>query len=253
MSRQLLQANPGAPVAAVRLAIALGREGRYREALDAFDEAAGSPYYEAAGVGVHADVLRGVGRCGEAAELRLSAARVARDPAALYVGAIDDRVACGDLAGAEDVVWEALAATDDAAPVLAAWSTVLELQGRAADAEIERDLAEREAPDDPRVALERARASVSARDWFDAGQDLRPVVVELGRRRDPAAFALVQAWQVGAGQWLQAVQLCSKPTWSVHEDPLVADTCRAVLTRPSQLVRTADTHAADGPFRGLPR
>src|SRR5262249_14600779 len=86
--QRALENHPHGVLPLARLGMALARAGRYHEAVSVLERCAGTAYYEAQAVGDHADALRGLGRCDEAADLRLSEGLVAREPlrSELYVG-----------------------------------------------------------------------------------------------------------------------------------------------------------------------
>lgn len=99
-ARAALVDQPDSAALHTTLAHAQARLGRYGTALDHFDAAAGDPLYERAGVALHADVLRSVGRPDAAAALREPLVLQDADPAGVWVDLAQDHLAAGDVAEA---------------------------------------------------------------------------------------------------------------------------------------------------------
>lgn len=222
---KVLEKHPGAPGPLARVGMAQSRAGRYREALATFEPVTGTAFYEARALEDHANALRGLGRCAEAAELRTSAAFVADEERqlALWVGVIDDWLECGDLTRAEDAVEWALVFDPSAPAVHAAWADVLRLGGDAAGAEYAAAVANRSAPTDPRVLLGYSRWCASVGDWRCVGE--RIDLLEVQRPRDPNLLGLHLQMLVGTYRWLEAGATCAKPEWAEHQSVTLRAAC----------------------------
>lgn len=235
--RHALLTKPDGVVAYARLGEALSLGGHYSASLEPFRDGAGTTYYELRAIAAHADALRGLGRCDEAAELRASAAEEHPTLApSLRVGIIDDRVACGDYAAAEVAAWSALAALEPGetgASAHAALADVYAAEGRAEDAEYELLFARWLDPTPWRVRLAEARYRASLRDWTGVNQLLPEL--ERERPRTPEVFVVRAQWQTATGRVFEVFTDCQSPEWVEHEDARVRRVCEEAATRMSTM------------------
>lgn len=211
------------PLWYARLGTAKARLGLYDHALAAFALGFGSPFYEREGWRDHANVLRAVGRCREAADLRTGFVAVAADPGAIWLDIAEDWRACGARDRARDAVAAAEARSADPAEVHAILSDLNREEGHwgAAHHHLE------EAFDSsPSVGFRPLLSAVHHRmqlgDWVGAEKALSHIV--LGHMRDPRIFmARTELW-LATGRIARAVRLANRGPWNEHEDPLVV--CR---------------------------
>ncbi len=112
--REELTNNPDDAELHAYLAVASAKIGRYADALPAFENAEGSPYYESSGLDEHATTLRATGNFDQAIALRreaLAASPTEVRRVSISFDLADDYRAAGDLYNAQQVAEYVLAAT----------------------------------------------------------------------------------------------------------------------------------------------
>ncbi len=201
--RQAREDDPTDPEIASRLGTAYVQMGYYADALSPFEDAAGSTYYANNGLGAHAGALRELGRYDEALALRqamLLGAEGEGKQLVVLLALSDDLAAMGDIDGAVDAAWEALAIRPDG-PMSHAWLADLHAQrGESDEALFHAWLADHYGQAMSRSWTARARialdddAPIEALDAMMAARE--------GRRRN-AEFAILHAQVYERLGWLE--------------------------------------------------
>ncbi len=229
------------PVWYARLGSAEARLGHYGAALEAFALGIGSPWYERTGWRDHANVLRAVGRCAEAAELRQSfeGTPAVVDPAALWADIAEDWRACGASERALDAVAAAEARSIDHPIVQAVLSDLLRDQGHwvAAGYHAQRAV-EMDTSRDIRPELSVVEHQMQSGD--PAGLDKQLLRLTVGHGRDPRLFLARTEFWLRTGQLDEASALASRGPWSEHEDPRVLCRRHAVYTAGGEVEKAAE-------------
>ncbi|MEO0604556.1 MAG: hypothetical protein AAF211_24185 [Myxococcota bacterium] len=206
-----------------RLGSAKARLGHYTDALPAFGHGEGAPWYEREGWRDHANTLRALGRCAEAARLRETFEPVVDDSAALWADIAEDWRACGERDAAFEAIAAAQVRTVDhpiAHAVLADlhrdqkhWTTAAYHLEKALLVEV---------PGDIRPRLSLAEHQMLTGDLDGAERELRRLVV--GHMRDPRLFLARTALYLRTGRVGEAAALARRGPWKDHEDTRVV--CR---------------------------
>lgn len=239
------------PLWHARLGSARARLGHHRDALTAFAAGMGSPWYERAGWRDHANVLRAVGRCSEAASLRETFEPTVSDPAALWVDIAEDWRACGDVDEAFDAVAAAQARAVDHPMVHAVLADLHRDQGHWTEATYHVEMAvQLDGSDDIRPELSWVEHQLQSGDVEEAERAAERLVV--GHMRDPRLFlARTEIW-LRTGRLDQAAALASRGPWSDHEDVRVLCRRRLVFDSRGEEARVADVDREGAHRLGTP-
>ncbi|MEN0062587.1 MAG: hypothetical protein AAGA48_10590 [Myxococcota bacterium] len=222
-----------------RLGTARARLGHYSDALGAFSMGLGSPFYERQGWRDHANVLRGLGQCEEAATLRASfeATLAVPDSTLLWLDIAEDWLACGNHDRAFEAIAQAEARSEGHPDVHAVLSDVYRDQGHWVEANYHLDQALLVAnPRSFRPVLSSVEHRMQVGDLVGAEEQLRFIIV--GHMRDTRLFLARSAWFMLAGRFDEAQVLAERGPWADHED------VRVLCRRHAVHQGVGDVHAA---------
>jgi tetratricopeptide (TPR) repeat protein len=232
------------PFVHARLGSAWARTGRYADAVASFELGAGAPFHLREGFLDHATALRSLGRCEEAASVRLEGRWDVEESVELLLlsEAVADHAACGHWEQAEEVALQGLALDPDAPAVNAAWAEVLRATGDDVGAEHHLELAlsaaaERRAL---RPWLVAAEVRLDAGDRIGAA-DALDHAMELTFRH-PTMIWLRVRLLVGAEAWADAATLLRQMPWAVHEDRRLLAAKVAVLAHQGDASGAREAH-----------